>query len=185
MEAVPPHRPFLLSERLNEQTHAQDQDLATDDLQDSPEIDDDDYRVWEPPVSLNPSLYRSSSLPPTQAPSAGPIRTKSAKNTRKDAKNRSKRRQKRAKDCLEEGASERGLSSHAQQRLFESQSIASNDFSLAADAQIGSGGYTGKKQEFECAHSSISELQAQGLREFVPDPSYVPMPSLLSQTSHP
>jgi len=158
---------------LEEQIRECETKTESDDFQDNPEIDDD---VPEGSPASNapqpPTDPFSSSLPLQTLPrvtESGPQRTKTAKNTRKDAKNRAKRAQKRAAIP----GTDRTLSETAQQRCRGSETLRTEDFSLENDAQISSGGYSGKKQAFERVHDSVAELEAQGLKEVKWNAEYV------------
>lgn len=61
---------------------------------------------------------------------------------------------------------DRTLSDAAQQRCRGSETMKTEGFSLESDATVSAGGYSGKRQEFERVHSSIEQLEAQGLKEF-------------------
>ncbi|KAE9398404.1 hypothetical protein BT96DRAFT_940181 [Gymnopus androsaceus JB14] len=148
IETIPPNRPFHLKERLEERIRESKTKTESDDLQDNPEIDDD---VPEGSPASNapqpPPNPFSSSLPLQTLPrvaESGPQRTKTAKNTHKDAKKPGK--------ASPEASCDSRNGPHA-------------DFSLENDTQISLGGYSGKKQAFERVHDSVAELEAQGLKE--------------------
>lgn len=154
-----------MKDRLHERLQEDETTKDFDDFQDCPDIDDIDGNAPEAPCApkhppeFPPSNQPLSSFALSTGP--GPLRNKTAKNARKDAKNRAKRSQNRAalpeKDLTPSAA--------ALQRCRESEALKTDDFSLENDAQISSGGYSGKKQEFERVHTSVAELEAQGLKE--------------------
>lgn len=183
METIPSQKPFYLKERLAEQLKAVDFAAESDDLQDNPEVEDD-----EPSLSAQPAFPGDaspvdyilglipeppSSFQPVPASilqnSAGPIRTKTDKNTRKDSKNRAKRALLRAKQKQPQDEP----SDHAIRRCQGSEPLLTEEFSLQEDAEVGSGGYAGKRTDFERVHSTVAELEALGLKKVEWDPRCV------------
>lgn len=186
METISTLKPFLLKERLAEQLQAAESAAESEDLQDNPEVVDDEPTMPSPdsfmgdasPMGYVLSLIPEpiSSLQPVPASTSdspiGPIRhsnDKTGKNARKDCKNRLKRSLARANQQRQQG----DLSEQAIHRCQGSEPLSTDGFSLQEDAEVGSGGYTGKRMNFERVHSSVAELEAQGLREVKWDPRRV------------